>query len=410
MTPTTTNQKHSFVVAQIGARRHYAVPRALASTGQLAFLYTDICAASGWPIALSMVPKRFQPHRLRKLLERKPEGIPASNVRSFPAFGLHYGARLRWAKNDAARYATFLWGARRFNELVVKAGFGDAQCAYTFNSAGLEILRTARNRGLFTVLDQTIAPHDLMWKLEDEEHVRFPDWEDLPETNPYRADYTARNHEEWTLTKRIICGSDFVRDAVVACAGPAARCRVVPYGYDPDWTPVVRTNHGGPLRVLFAGAVGLRKGAPYVLAAAKRMKGQAEFRLVGPVQVRKHAVQLLAAGTDLRGAVSRSELRSHYQWADVFLFPSLCEGSATVTYEALAAGLPVICTPNTGSVVRDGQDGYIIPIRDSEAIVERLERLAADIDLRKTMGESAMRRAAEFSVAKYGESLKRALE
>ena len=94
---------------------------------------------------------------------------------------------------------------------------------------------------------------------------------------------------------------------------------------------------------------------------------------------------------------------------DVFLLPSICEGSATVIYEALAAGLPVICTPNAGSVVRDGVDGFIVPIRDPDAIMEKLEQLATNAQLLAQMSENARRRAGEYSIDAYGERLKEVL-
>jgi glycosyltransferase involved in cell wall biosynthesis len=94
-----------------------------------------------------------------------------------------------------------------------------------------------------------------------------------------------------------------------------------------------------------------------------------------------------------------------YAWADVLLLPSICEGSATVTYEALATGLPVICTHNTGSIVRDGIDGFIIPIRDPDAIVERLQRLLGDPKLREELAANAHRRSLDYDVAAYGQRL-----
>jgi glycosyltransferase involved in cell wall biosynthesis len=102
-------------------------------------------------------------------------------------------------------------------------------------------------------------------------------------------------------------------------------------------------------------------------------------------------------------------MADHYAWADVFLLPTICEGSATACYEALAVGLPVVTTPNAGSVVRDGVDGFVVPIRESEAIVERLERLAEDRDLVDRMSTDALVRASEFTLAKYGERLITAL-
>jgi glycosyltransferase involved in cell wall biosynthesis len=98
-------------------------------------------------------------------------------------------------------------------------------------------------------------------------------------------------------------------------------------------------------------------------------------------------------------------MAGHYRWADVFVLPSVCEGSATVCYEALAAGLPVITTPHAGSVVRDGLDGYIVPIRDSGAIAQKLERLASDPELLTAMAANAAARAREFTIARYAERL-----
>src|SRR5207253_1873937 len=98
--------------------------------------------------------------------------------------------------------------------------------------------------------------------------------------------------------------------------------------------------------------------------------------------------------------VPRNEIHKHYEWADVFLLPSICEGSATVTYEALAAGLPVICTPNTGSVVTDGVDGFIVPAGDPHAIVERLE-LVSGPGMLETMSAAAIEKARDFTLNAY---------
>jgi glycosyltransferase involved in cell wall biosynthesis len=77
------------------------------------------------------------------------------------------------------------------------------------------------------------------------------------------------------------------------------------------------------------------------------------------------------------------------------------EGSATVTYEALAAGLPVICTPNTGSVVRNGVDGFVVPIRDPDAIVDAIEMLSENRSLLETMSSRAKERSGSFDLASY---------
>ena len=102
-------------------------------------------------------------------------------------------------------------------------------------------------------------------------------------------------------------------------------------------------------------------------------------------------------------------MAAEYEWADVFLLPSICEGSATAVYEALAAGLPVVCTENAGSVVRDGIDGFIVPIRDGTAIAKAITTLADNVGMRAAMSESAVARAADFTVDRYGKRLLSAL-
>jgi len=96
-----------------------------------------------------------------------------------------------------------------------------------------------------------------------------------------------------------------------------------------------------------------------------------------------------------------------YQQADIFVFPSIEEGSALVTDEAMACGLPVVTTPNAGSVVRDGVEGFIVSIRDPDALAERIDQLRSDADLRREMGYAARTRATQFTWEIRGETLAR---
>ncbi len=161
--------------------------------------------------------------------------------------------------------------------------------------------------------------------------------------------------------------------------------------------------------MLTVGTVCLRKGLPYVAQVAEALRGGMTFRVVGPCRLLDAGLQKLRPVVELAGAVPRSEVQAHFEWADVFLFPSLCEGTATVCYEALAAGLPVICTPNAGSVVRDGIEGFLVPIRDTPAIVDRLRKLDGDRPLLARMSEAALARREYFSMSTYAARLKQAL-
>ena len=109
------------------------------------------------------------------------------------------------------------------------------------------------------------------------------------------------------------------------------------------------------------------------------------------------------------GRVAHSEMPARMAAADVFVFPSLFEGSAVVTYEALACGLPSVVTPEAGSVVRDGTEGFLVPSRDVEALAKSMERLGEDAELRASMAEAARARAEEFDWPRYHAALRDAL-
>ena len=396
----------TYVVAQLGARMHYAVPRILQSAGLLEHFYTDICAMKGWPRLVAAVPPRMLPAGLQRLAARRFAGVPRARVTAFASFGLRFVRRTTMAASPDERTAALLWGGRTFCGLVVKRGLRDAAGIYAYNGVALEAFAAARSRGKRTVLEQTIAPRRVEETLLSDERSTFPDWEVAGGLEPHAAAFVEREESEWQLADVIICGSPFVREGIAACGGPVERCVVVPYGVDAKPIQVApRHPRTGRLRVLVAGAVGLRKGAPYVLAAARHLERQATIRMVGRLEVTGSARARLAERVELVGSVPRTRMAHHFAWADVLLLPSLCEGSATVVYEALAAGLPVVCTPNTGSIVRDGREGFIVPARDGDAVAIALERLARDPELRASMGRNALARARAFRVDDYGRRL-----
>jgi glycosyltransferase involved in cell wall biosynthesis len=396
------------LVAQLGSRMNYAVPRILHQAGHLERLFTDSCSSKGWPRSLALIPPSVRPEGVRRLLGRRPDGIPPSAITAFQYLGWRYARRRASARSASDLTEAFLWANRAFGNRVCRRDWGQARGVYAFNCAGLEILQRARDRGLFTILEQCSNPCSVEERLLRRERKDFPGWESEVES-PGSADFAARETAEWSLADLIVCPSSFVRQAISDCGGPAHRCVIVPYGVDGPVRVPARNQRDGLLRVLTVGAVSLRKGSQYVLNAAQTLAGKAQFRMVGAVELQPAATATLRAHVEVTGLVPRDELGRHYAGADVFLLPSLYEGSATVIYDALAHALPVIATANAGSVVRDGIEGFIIPVRDAEAIVNRLESLASDRDLLDKLSQQALRRASDFTLTAYGNRLLEAL-
>jgi len=356
------------------------------------------------------------PSSVQSLKDRYPTGIDPSRITAFTNLGLRYALALRDARSAEKRTQTFLQYSREFAQRMCQSDIAAADNFYLFRSAALEVLEYANATGKFGVLEQPIAPKRTEATLLSEERERFEGWSEHVDISNTAVDaYADREWQEWEAADLIVCGSQFVKDAVLKEKGGADKCVVVPYGVNiarsitsnGSWK---KSGNQNKLKVLTVGSVNLRKGAPYTMEIAKLCRDTANFRMVGSIEVAPSAERELRTYVDLVGRVPRSEIDQHYVWADVFLLPSICEGSATVTYEALAAGLPVLCTPNTGSIVEDGVEGFIVPIRDVNAFSEKIDTLSSDRNLLKYMSDNAKHKfMSKGSIIAYGDRLRDAL-
>jgi len=161
-----------------------------------------------------------------------------------------------------------------------------------------------------------------------------------------------RQQKAWELADLVVAPSEFVLHGLIEMGVPSEKCRVVPYGVDlarfssngkKNFMDICAERQNRQLRVLFAGAVGLRKGAPYLIKAAEMLGPERiTVRLAGQCEYDPKLATAFPPNVEALGYVPRVSMPSLYDWADVFVLPSLCEGSATVVYEALAKGVPVV--------------------------------------------------------------------
>jgi glycosyltransferase involved in cell wall biosynthesis len=160
------------------------------------------------------------------------------------------------------------------------------------------------------------------------------------------------------------------------------------------------------LEVLFAGQLTQRKGLAYLVAALARLDVPWRLTLAGPAPTSppQPLARLLADGRCTRlGHVPHATLLARMERAHVLVFPSLVEGFGLVLTEAMSAGLPVITTPHTAGpdLIADGREGFLVPIRDADAIADRLARLHADEAMRRRMGAAGLARARAASWSGY---------
>jgi glycosyltransferase involved in cell wall biosynthesis len=210
-------------------------------------------------------------------------------------------------------------------------------------------------------------------------------------------DLTVRVQQERKGADYIFVPSQFVVECLVENGVEPDRIVLIPYGADTTRFQPLAHAVDRPFRCLFVGLIGFRKGIRYLLDAWRELDlPDAELVLVGAAG--PHGEDLLRErDPSVRwvGQVPFYEVHRWFQESDVFLFPSLSEGSAMVTYQAMAAGLPVVTTLNSGSVVRDGVDGFIVPPRDPVTLAARIRYLQLNPEERSEMGRAGRRRISE---------------
>lgn len=362
------------------------------------FFYTENGAAAGLARRL---PSSLRDKVIRELRRRSHAEVDPTRLRLLPWPELAYVAlnRAGLQPDPLARVVGWRneifdhWTARRIRKERPHIVVGH-------DSSALLSQRAAKEYGGVAVLNQVIGHIEAGLDVFREEAERAPEFAETLTVPPRWI--VERCAIEALEADHILTPSDYVRDTMIARGADPARVFVLPYGVNTARFRPGPRSADGKFRILFVGSLSQRKGVKYLLEAVKRLRlPNAELVLVGKFTGARAAFAPYENVFRHVSHVPFHEIHALYADADLFVYPSLHEGSAFATYEALASGLPVIATPNTGSVVRDGLDGFIVGPRDVEALMARIELLYREPGRRREMAASARRRAEEFTWAAY---------
>lgn len=400
-----------FIVAQVGARRGYAVPGILQKAGMLERFYTDIAGNVGFGAvfsaagALPLVGKSA-----RRLVARRLPVDIRGRTTTFPGIALpHVFRRLTIARDPATTCREDVRFSDALGKAMARRGFGNATHMYSMLGECGPLFAEGKRRGLIVVSEIYLALNTE--RILTDERKKFPGWEvNVP-------DYAAvcRGFES-SAGPRVdadfaICPSEWVRDDLVGNFGfPSEHTAIVPYGVNPEMLSVSEEPVRG--RILFAGTADLRKGIHYLAMASEKLLEHGlhyEFRIAGDVE-QSVANQKQCRYLRFLGRVPRARMTLEFTSADLFVLPSLAEGSAEATYEALACGVPVVTTRETGSIVRDGVEGRIVPSRNAEALANAIAEIVEDRQNRERLSRAAREQARNHTWARYGERLVEALK
>ncbi|MFN2386433.1 MAG: glycosyltransferase family 4 protein [Thermoanaerobaculia bacterium] len=211
------------------------------------------------------------------------------------------------------------------------------------------------------------------------------------------------------------CVSEHIRGKATGMGLDPAKGRVIRPAVDPAFFRPAsgRAAPNGAIRIVTTASLSWRKGHEYAISAIHRLVSQgitATFTIVGEGRERARLLYTirdlgLEGRVLLPGRLDPKGVRDELMRSDVFLLPSLSEGISNSALEAMACGLPVVTTDCGGmrEAVTDGVEGFVVPVRDPEALAGALARLARDPALRANMGQAARARVErEFTLDEQG--------
>jgi alpha-maltose-1-phosphate synthase len=352
-----------------GVFHHFELARELDRRGHLERVY------STWPWS-----------RLKR------EGLPRSKVQTFPWISTaeyllaRNGPDWPWA-TDHLGY----WNALAFDRWTDKR-IPNCDALIAISGAALETGKRVQQRGGVFICDRGSTHQRFQQEIIGEEfRIWGVDRAVSDERDTVREELIYEQADAITVPSRAAARS------FASMGVPAEKVTVIPYGvrlenFYPDAEPASDCFH-----VLFAGAAGLRKGVPYLLAAFAALKHPRKcLRIAGAILPDLKAVlsRLPREQVEFLGVVPQARLRSLMSASHALVLPSIEEGLALVQAQAMACGCPVICSTNTGGedLFTDSVEGFIVPIRDSAALAARMQQLADDPALQQTMRAAALRR------------------
>jgi glycosyltransferase involved in cell wall biosynthesis len=348
----------------------------------------------------------------RRTLGRRvpPRGLPLERIVEAGVAEDFLGAAIaRWPLASVgwrnARAQQLVYAAERAVAHRAAALAADVDVVLASYGTGRHAFERTQREGGRAVLSYPIAHNRYQARLYAEEAELAPEFAAaLPRMDRLPCEYTERLDAECEMADLILVGSTFVARSFAVVGIDTRKIVVTPYGVDTQrFTPRASPRRDGVFRVLFVGQIGQRKGASYLFEAFRRFRRPgAELHVVGSHVSGGSVYRRYEDLYRYTPHAPQDDLPSLYREADVFVFPTLIEGMPLVVLEAMACGVPVITTSHgPGDIVRDGVDGFVVPIRDSEAIAQRLEELYRDPELRNELGRNARQQALRHTWEHY---------
>ena len=372
------------------------------------------------PSRFHILDQAKQLHRrgiLHKLITGCPKwltrrwNIPDERVVSLLGFGLWSLAIWKSFRfvSEQTQDALRLSIHRRFCACVEKQLRTDTDVFIGLSAFSLGALSRARELGIYTVVDHGSLHDRLDVALQRQEYEQLGLKVDINVTPEWLVEMEER---EFEMADRVLVPSEVAKRSMVSNGVPVEKVLVNRYGVSlEEFRPGRSTD--GIFRVIQCGTISVRKGVHHLLRAFQEAAlPKSELWFVGAgldkTPLRPIIESYADANVRFIGRVPQRDLHKYYAECSVFVSASIADGFGMTVPQAMACGLPVIVTENVGASesVNDGVNGVVIPIRDVEALKEKLTFLYRHPSIRLAMGRAALKTVrAGYTWDAYGDRL-----
>lgn len=365
-------------------------PLHLIKSAEFLSKYVDIEVVQGWipqwwnKWLIGIASKIIGRDLSKSFRKRIPKALDGRNHSiAVPEFYLWSGKRL--GIDDIEVKAATMFGR------MTKSFLNDQNVFHVRSGSGQGgAIAKAKSKGMKIIVDHSIAHPAFMEKALRNEYEKNGVSFNLG-TDSHFWQLVLKDCEE---ADRLIVNSYFVRDTFLEAGYDKDKIDVVYLGVREDFQSLKKSYYSDNIfKILYTGSFGFRKGGEYLLQAMEtldKIDFNYELNIVGgyssdDVLLSRYKPKHVT----FVGQVPQDELKEYLATSDCYLFPSLCEGCAQSGMEALAAGLPVIATYESGLPIVDGENGIVIDTANVASVVYAVKRLASDKKLRQSLGTNA---------------------
>jgi len=343
----------------------------------------------------------------RFVRERLPSAIQRHSLRELPRERVHVLLGPLIAQKLASRFSNV--GVRLLGELIAWAAFDHwvalqlpkqrPRVVVGYEMCCAETFRVAKSIGILCVLDAAAFHYSLQDQVLEEDSLGKYSWAGRK--------LRARKRDEFSLADKIICVSKLALMSYVAHGVSADKLLLNQVGCDVSQFEVAsHVSSHDVAKFIFIGIPCQRKGFDLLHKAYLSLVSKfpnAELHVAGDTQLASKILGKSLSSIHCHGKLSHGRLVKLLSRMDCLVLPSRLESFGMVVVEALAAGVPVIVSDHVGAAeaVRQGENGWVIPAGDADALYQRMSDCCRSIEQTRLMTATCTESAREYDWSHY---------